>query len=229
MSDKLNKNINESMLEGLLSDEDKPKPPKPTYPTYSGGRGSQGNFDWSRGDDFDGFKGNRGRYAYEEEDEDENNFYGRHRPYVPPRSTAPVSTGATSYSGGMDISAATINAIKTALANGMHSGMKHYFMAEVDANLLANAVVRAIGEVFDKVGLSWGASGSKAAKALVYDMLASNVFYNTPTRGYKELDFGGELRADNHDPATGEVEDDDIERKAIMEVDGGIVTEGDNE
>lgn len=207
MSDKLNKNINESMLEGLLSDEDKPKPPpKAVTPSYYRG-GTQGRLPY--GSSY---------YDDEEYDRPIYNPSGRST-YVPPRSAAP-----TSYSAGFDISAATINAIKMALAGGIHSGQKHYFMPAKDADLLANAMVRAIGELMDKVGLTFGASGSKAAKALVVDMLATNMFYNTPSRGFKELDFG-DADAATYDPETGELlsEDVDVERAAIMEVDGGEV------
>lgn len=223
MSDKLNKNINESMLEGLLSDEDKPKPPKPVYPSYSGNYGgghytnyrSQSNFDWSRGDpmfgdeDEDGYTDQRGRSTY--------------------RKPAAPAGGKFIAGGG------AVALIKQALDEGLHSGMKHFYLAEKDANNLVKGVVMALGDLFDAVGLCWGANGSKQASAFVYDMLLSNVFYNTPTRGYKELDFGGEMRTDptpKHDPETGEIiEDNDIERQAIMEVDGGAVVQqgGDND
>lgn len=212
MSDKLNKNINESMLEGLLSDSDKPKPvvPPQAAPSYGTGYGAYRHRSWDDDDDEDYMPNGRGRSAH----------VPAQRSIFEQRTTYPSSTQPTSYAGGKDISAATINAIKDALAAGLHSGQKHYFLDEKSANHLANGVVRGIGELFDAVGLCWGASGSKAAKALVFDMLTTNVFYNTPTRGYKELDFGGEVLTDAHDPETGEVID--AERKAIMEVDGGV-------
>jgi len=197
MSDKLNKSINESMLEGLLSDSDKPKPTlAPVRRTYY--------------DDDDYYANDYGRHSYSQPRQ--TSIFDKRTAYP---ATAPLPVG---LSGGKEISSATMNAIRLALADGKHSGQKHYFMDEKSANELATGVVRAIGEVFDAVGLCWGASGSKAAKALVFDMLSANVFYNTPSRGYKELDFGGEALADGHDPETGEVED--IERKAIMEIDG---------
>ena len=199
MSDKLNKNINESMLEGLLSDEDKPKPPKPVTPTYYRGGAAQGHLSYGRGSSY---------YDDEEYDRPLYNPAGRST-YVPPRSAAP-----TSYSSGFDISAATINAIKTALSAGVNSGQKYYFLPNAD--LLANALVRGIGELMDAVGLSFGASGSKAAKALVVDMIATNMFYNTPAGGYKELDFG-DADSTDFDPDTGE-----IFETAIRDVDGGF-------
>lgn len=197
MSDKLNKNINQSMLEGLLSDTDKPKPPAPvarTYPVSSYG------YRYADDDGYDdyGYRGARARSTY---------------------SPAPA---ATSYGSGFDISAATINAAKAALAGGMHSGQKHYFMPANEANALANALVRGIGEIMDKVGLTFGASGSKNARALVLDMLGDNMFYNTPTRGYKELDFGDTDSGPLYDEETGELlsPEVDVERAAIREVDG---------
>lgn len=201
MSDKLNKNINESMLEGLLSDEDKPKPPpKPVTPTYYRGGSAQGHLPY----------GQSRSYYDDEYDRPLYNPAGRST-YVPPRSAAP-----TSYSSGFDISAATINAIKNALAGGVNSGQKYYFMPAKDGDLLASAMVRGIGELMDAVGLSFGASGSKAAKALVLDMLGTNMFYNTPAGGYKELDFGDADTTD-FDPDTGE-----IFETAIRDVDGGF-------
>ena len=208
MSDKLNKNINESMLEGLLSDEDKPKPPKPVaYQPYSGGGynyRNQNSFDWSRGDPLH---------------EDDDELYHRTRGTARP-------TGATSYATKPATSkfiagGGAVSMIREALAGGKHSGQKHYFLPEAEANLLVKGVVTALGDLFDATGLCWGASGSKQASAFVYDMMLSNVFYNTPSRGFKELDFGGEIQVDGpvHDPLTGEIYEDE-ERKAIQQEGG---------
>lgn len=225
MSDKLNKNINESMLEGLLSDEDKPKPPKPVSTPYNYGnssyRGGQNSFDWSRGDNLDGFSGGRVPRKYYDDEEDEDYYRPAHT-YRGGTTSQPTKLPPT----GKYVSGAAIGALQAALDKGLHSGQKHYFMPPDASDALCNAVVRCIGEVFDAVGLVWGANGSRAAKALVLDMLATNMMYNTPTRGYKELDFGdAEPVTTGHDPVTGEVDDNDEERRAIQEVDGGPVEE----
>lgn len=226
---KLEKSVQSSMLDDLLDDKDKPQPPKPvtSYDSY----GDYGT-SYSRG-----LPSRRSGYQGSLLDDNgpdplDDGYYNRGRRYTSPKPayTPPASTGRFIAGG-----AAVAQAIQ-ALEMGRNSGPKHYFLYPEDKQSLVNATVRALGEFFDAVGLCFGGEGVKNAKQLVADMLLNNLYYNTPSGGYKELDFGDDPAdfkptSDGtetmYDPITGEIltaEPEDIEREAIMN-EGGQATE----
>lgn len=234
-NNKMDKHVKSNMLDDLLDDTDKARPPAPAYNytnTAYTQRGNQRDFGWDNPNDR-GFSGGRipAQY-YGDDDESDIPEQYRSTKYASPRQPTSVfnrgsATTKTAKTWGNE---ATALAAIDALIGGVNSGPKHYFIPAPEQAALINATTKALGEFFDQIGLCWGAGGSKNAKMLIADILANNVFYDT-ANGYKELDFGGDYVADNVNAQTGEVEDPEIdeERRAIMEVDGGHVTQDDGD
>ncbi len=246
---KMDKHVENNMLDGLLDDSDKPQPPKQTYYGDSYGRYGRGSSSWendrsyNRGTEYN----SHSRYGATTGDDDESDlpemYRTKQRPaYQGSRSRATSVYGnhsthvAYPQAKSWGSEATALMAIDALTYGQMQNGGKSFFLDAAAHVALTNATIRAIGEFFDQIGICWGEGGVKNAKLLIADLLANNIFYDGPN-GYIALDFDGDystsVASDDVDPTTGEIVGsvEHEERLAIMgEVDPGatISEDGDN-
>lgn len=194
-SNKMEKGIQKSMLDDLLSDSDKPKPPPAPTPRYSGGRyGSDGYYD----DEYDWRNGDPLPASMSDSDDDD---YQKDIPAFlrKPATTHRQRTSIFKQSERMQAPLGAPHAVSDLacdlLDEGVTRGTKH-FMTPEQVKRLVDLYMREIGTFNDRVGVCWSSEGSKIIRAGLEDMMGEMYF--------------GTMRiteADGFDPETGEVYD----------------------
>jgi len=214
----LDNSIRNSMLDELLSDEDKKSPTTARdvrHTEYAG----QNSFDWGRGDSMpssffdddgpdpmdDGYRGYSSRRS---------DSGGRTERSVFHRRTTHENVVGNAY-GDWDKKVADV--MRT-----VHRIDGAYVMENGERDEIVGILMKMIGVQLDKVGITWGTQGLKAFKEMLKDLVPMSYYGTSPmVLGEDVVDERhAKIGSTVYDRETGEVigeEEDMEERLAIME------------
>ena len=185
MTDKMDKRIQNNMLDDLLGEQDKKKPPVQPTTNYNY-RASQNYGQSSFWGDDDGpdpmddgyYAGRTGRSS------SVFNSASSHSHYQPPHSSRNV----------MKVEGAGLGDKIAATIESAHQGRNGVVLEKGEAEEVVTLLVRAIGEVLDTAGITWSSGGVKYLRESLHDLL--------PQAYYQGKLIAVECE---HDPETGEV------------------------